>query len=396
MLIVAGIIAVLLPLVFLYVIYALDLYASGRFRTVVTCFAWGMVAFGLAYVLNTAIKTRLLEDRLGMWSTESMTMTVVLVAPIVEEIVKSLALVYFGRRLTYFVDGAIYGFAAGIGFSVLENLFYLFQPAGQSQGALLAVSRSFSTCLMHGSASALVGAAIGRFRYGHGWTRLLSALLGWAAAIALHSGFNRVVEYWDGTAFLLGAVGLGVGGVVLIALFIRWGLVEERRWIEETLGSKQRVTSKEKALVRELASVQELLKPIEERFGREKTIDVEDFLLKQAQLGIKQKSSQMLTDPRHKSEVEAQIAQLQDDMEALRRKVGIYVMTYVRSIFPPEATLLWSNLQQLVTEAQQKAETQAPQFNLWGRLQTEAQARTEVAGAGSATQSGAGGAPDEG
>jgi RsiW-degrading membrane proteinase PrsW (M82 family) len=389
MLIVAGIIAVVLPLVFLYVIYALDLYASGRFRTVVTCFVWGMVAFGLAYVLNTAVKTNLLEDRLGMRGGESMTMTVVLVAPIVEEIVKSLALIYFGRRpdFTYFVDGAIYGFAAGIGFSVLENLFYLFQPAGQSQGALLAVSRSFSTCLMHGSASALVGVSIGRFRYGHGWTRLLSAILGWGAAIILHSGFNRVVEFWEGTAFLLGAVGLGVGGVVLIALFIRWGLVEERRWIEETLGSQQRVTSKEKALVRELASVQELLKPIEERFGREKTIDVEDFLLKQAQLGIKQKSSQMLTDARLKAEVEAQIAELQAEMEALRRKVGIYVMTYVRSIFPPESTLLWANLQQSVAEAQQK--TEAPQFNLWGRLQTEAQRRGAGPQAGDAP-------PDEG
>jgi RsiW-degrading membrane proteinase PrsW (M82 family) len=375
----------------LYVIYALDLYASGRFRTVVTCFAWGMVAFGLAYVLNTAVKQNLLEGWLGMdpRGQQSMTMTVVLVAPIVEEIVKSLALIYFGRRpdFTYFVDGAIYGFAAGIGFSVLENLFYLFQPAGQSQGALLAVSRSFSTCLMHGSASALVGVSIGRFRYGHGWTRLLSAILGWGAAIILHSGFNRVVEFWEGTAFLLGAVGLGVGGVVLIALFIRWGLVEERRWIEETLGSQQRVTSKEKALVRELASVQELLKPIEERFGREKTIDVEDFLLKQAQLGIKQKSSQMLTDARLKAEVEAQIAELQAEMEALRRKVGIYVMTYVRSIFPPESTLLWTNLQQSVAEAQQK--TEAPQFNLWGRLQTEAQRRGAGPQAGDAP-------PDEG
>lgn len=381
MLIVAGLIAILLPLVFLYVIYALDLYSSGSFRTVVICFVWGVVAFGLAYVLNTTIMTSVLQDRLGMYRAEAMTTIVVLVAPIVEEIVKSLILIYFGRRpdFTYFVDGAIYGFAAGIGFSVLENLFYLSQPGSQGQGTLLAVSRSFSTCLMHGSASALVGVSIGRFRYGHGWTRLLSAILGWAAAIALHSGFNRVVEFWEGSAFLLGAIGLGVGGVVLIALFIRWGLVEERRWIEETLGMELRVTSKEKALVRELSSVQELLRPIEERFGREKTMEVEDFLLKQAQLGIKRKSSQMLTDPRMKAQVEAQITALKEEMESLRRKVGLYVMTYVRSIFPPESMLLWVTLQESVAEAQKKAETEAPQFNLWGKLQDEARARADAA-----------------
>jgi RsiW-degrading membrane proteinase PrsW (M82 family) len=380
MLIVAGVIAILLPLLFLYIIYALDLYASGKFRTVVTCFVWGLVAFGLAFAVNTAVKGTLLEDRLGMDGFRSMTVTVVLVAPIVEEILKSLVLIYLGRRpdFTYFVDGAIYGFAAGIGFSVLENLFYLSQPAAAGQGTLLVVSRSFSTCLMHGSASALVGVSIGRFRYGHGWTRTLSAVLGWGAAIALHMGFNRVVQYWEGAAFLLGAVGLGVGGVGLIALFIRWGLAEERHWIEETLGMEMRVTAKEKALVRQLDSVQELLKPVEARFGREKTIDVEEFLLKQAQLGIKRKSSQMLADARMKAEVEAQMAQLQEEMEALRRKVGLYCMTYVRSIFPPESTFLWASLQHSVAEAQAKAEMEGPQFNIWGRLQAEARARTET------------------
>ena len=48
MLIVAGVLAIFLPLLFLYIIYAMDLYSSGRFRTVATCFVWGLVAFGLA------------------------------------------------------------------------------------------------------------------------------------------------------------------------------------------------------------------------------------------------------------------------------------------------------------------------------------------------------------
>ncbi len=373
MLVIAGLIAILLPLLFLYVVYALDLYSSGSFRTVALCFLWGLVAFGLAFGFNTGAREFLLEGQLAMGQARAILLTVVLVAPIVEEIVKSLILIYFGRQpdFTYFVDGAIYGFAAGIGFSILENFYYISLTGGGGQGAFVVVSRSFSTCLMHGSASALVGVSIGRFRYGHGRTRILAMILGWGAAIVLHSAFNRVVEYWTGTAVLLGSVGLGIGGVVLIALFIKWGLVEEKRWIEETLGLGQRVTAKEKALVRELHNLEDLLEPITERFGREKSVQVEQFLLKQAQLGIKQKSSEMTTDPRLKAQVEGQLATLQDEMEDIRRQVGVYCMTYVRSIFPPESLVLWSNLERLVQDAQRRP----AQFDVWGKLQATASAR---------------------
>jgi RsiW-degrading membrane proteinase PrsW (M82 family) len=371
MLIIAGLIAILLPLLFLYIIYALDLYSSGSFRTVAVCFGWGFVAFGLSLALNTGIKVFFLEDLLHLAPLESLTWAIVLVAPIVEEVAKSLALVYYGQRpdFTYFVDGAIYGFAAGIGFSILENFFFIAQTDTAGQGALLVISRSFSTCLMHGSASALVGVSIGRFRYGHGWTRILSTVLGWGVAILLHSGFNRVVRFWEGPTLLLGTVGLGVGGILLIALFIRWGLAEERRWIEETLGLGLRVTEKEKALVRELQNLEDLLRPIKERFGKDKASLVEEFLLKQAQLGIKQKSSQLTTDPRLKQQVQEQLRVLHEEMEALRRQVGVYCMTYVRSIFPAESVVLWSDLERLVKAAQDRT----PQFDIWGKLQARAE-----------------------
>jgi RsiW-degrading membrane proteinase PrsW (M82 family) len=358
MLVVAGLIAILLPLLFLYVVYALDLYSSGSFRTVAVCFAWGLVAFGLSYGLNTAVKEGLLEGPLGMDQFRALTVTVVLVAPIVEELAKSLILIYLGRRpdFTYFVDGAIYGFAAGIAFSILENFFYIAQAGGGSQGAMAVVSRSFSTCLMHGSASALVGAAIGRFRYEHGRSRLISAVVGWAAAIVLHSVFNRVVEFASGPGFLLGAVGLGAGGVGLIAIFIRWGLAEEKRWIGETLDIGLGVTDREKSVVLDLDKVQELLEPIRQRFGKKKGAQVEAFLVKQAQLGIKQKSRNMSEDPQLRAEIDSQIEALRADMNRQRREVGVYVMYYVRSIFPPATDLFWGGLQDAILKAQEKGQ----------------------------------------
>jgi RsiW-degrading membrane proteinase PrsW (M82 family) len=376
MLIIAGLSSILLPLLFLYIIYALDLYATGSFRAVAVCFVWGLVAAGLAYVLNKHIIEQMLEQRLHMSQLQAITLTLVLVAPIVEEIVKSLILVFYSRRpdFTYFVDGAVYGFAVGIGFSIVENLYYLAQADSASQGQVWAIGRSFSTCLMHGSASALVGVSIGRFRYGHGRTRVLSVILGWGAAILLHSTFNRVARFWQGPALLLGAVGLGVGGMLLIALFVRWGLAEERRWIEETLGIGLGVTKTEKALVLDMQDLDELLKPIEERFGREKADQVEDFLVKQAQLGIKQKSNELAIDPRLRQQIQQQIETLQDEMADIRRRVGTYCMHYVRSIYPPESVALWSNLEQLVADTQQRP----AQFDMWSRLSTTAESQTTL------------------
>ncbi len=142
-----ALIAIAIPIVFLYLVRWLDLYASGSFRTVLVCFAGGLVAFILSVALNSSV-----GDLVG-WGLIS-----ILLAPIVEEVFKSLTLVYYVRRpdFTYFVDGAIYGFAAGTAFAVIENVFFLSQTVGDI-GLLTALSRAFSTSLMHGSASALVG-----------------------------------------------------------------------------------------------------------------------------------------------------------------------------------------------------------------------------------------------
>jgi len=126
--------------------------------------------------------------------------------------------------------------------------------------------------------------------------------------------------------------------------------VEEKRWITETLGAGSGVTSGEVAVVRQYDRIAELLEPIVERFGEEKAEQVEEFLLKQAQLGIKRKTQTMSQDPAEQKELGQQIAALRQEMEAIRKKVGVYCMTYVRTIFPEDAVTWWSLLERSVTE----------------------------------------------
>lgn len=332
-------VAVAIPLAFLYLVRWLDLYASGSFRTVLLCLAWGLVAFYGALQVNSFVL-----------SAVGFTILTTVVAPVVEEFLKSLALVYLVRRpqFTYFVDGAIYGFASGTAFAVLENLLYLGR-LGEEAEISVALGRAFSTALMHGSASVLVGVALGRLRFTRGPSRVGSLLLGWSAAIALHMGYNNAVMGSEGAVTLLAAMGIGFGGLALTAAFILCGLREERIWLQQTLGLEAGVSSVESAVIQKMEDLDILLEPIGARFGQRKREQVKAFLQLQARLGLKLKVQALTPDAGLRGELAQQIAALRQEMDLLRRDVGVYCMSYLRSILPPETEPVWARLGEVLS-----------------------------------------------
>lgn len=341
--IVALAIATIVPLVFLYLIYTLDLYGTGAFRTVALCFLWGGVAFVLAYGINT------LTLNYNLVSFENFQR---FSAPVIEEILKALILVYLVRRpnFTYFVDGAIYGFAAGIGFAIFENYSYILSNPGTALG--IAIGRVLSTNLIHATASAIVGIALGLARFQRGGRRWLLLALGLALAMTLHIIFNNLVTRVESSLLLLYAATVGFSGTGAIVYAIRRGLAEEKIWIEEKLGDADRVTSQEAAAVQQLGKTQKLLAPLAERFGPQKAADIEKFLVLQARLGILRKTLDKLSnDEKMSKAVRAQMDELRQQMEAARRSVGAYCMLYLRNIFPPDSSPLWNRLESLIQES---------------------------------------------
>lgn len=346
----AVVIAAGIPALFLLLLYTLDLYASRTFALVLICFLWGALgAFAISLLLNSYVAYPLLNAI----SATPYLLLVVAVAPLVEEIAKSLSLFYVARRseFTYFIDGAIYGFAAGIGFSIIENFLYISRSPQMGLG--LALTRAFSTCLMHGAAAALVGAAVGRARFQKLSGQGLGLAAGWGAAIALHALFNGVTQSpaLTGVLALLVPVLIGVSGVGLIGGFIMLGLREQRRWFTETLDRKVGVSGAEVRAAQAYASLEETLEPLTRQFPQKST-QVRDLILKQAQLGIKRKVQQKLEDPTRKAEIEQEIERMQQEMEQLRKAIGPYVMLYVRGVFPEGARNLWASLDhvQIVTD----------------------------------------------
>jgi hypothetical protein len=219
----------------------------------------------------------------------------------------------------------------------------------------------------------LVGVSLGRLRFGHGFSRVGSLILGWVGAIALHTAFNNAIRAGDGLNTLLFAVGIGLGGVALTVGFIMWGLSEERRWLKQTLGLDVGVSSGESAVIQKMADLDILIQPIGERFGEEKKKQVATFLQLQAQLGLKRKVHEMTTDARLRDELSSQITTLRQDMDMLRRDVGVYCMTYVRSILPPETEPIWDRLGQTLAAL----DAEPPKRSLWSSLGDKMESSSE-------------------
>ncbi len=330
--------ATLIPLVFLFLVKALDFYQTGSLRFIAISGVWGVIAYLLAGQINPTLVER------GLMTGDTM---VRFAAPIVEEILKGLILIYLIRRpdFKYFLDGAIYGFAAGIGFAIFENFEYVL--AHESTALQLALCRVLSTNLIHATGSALIGISLGLARFDRSLLRRgLYLLGGLVLAIAVHTGFNNMVN--DGVALLF-AFAAGLGGAAVIVAVTRRALMDEKAWVHQEIGLTQGVTSGEASVVRKLTSVDQILAPLAARFGAQKADQIEKLLFMQAQLAIQRKMIEKMQDVRMKAAIQAQTEELNARMNAARRSVGAYCMLYLRNIFPENDTRLWDLLQSRIS-----------------------------------------------
>ncbi len=366
-LIIALLIATTIPVVVLVAINRLNLYSTGSFVFVLMCFGAGTVGTLVASRANPWLGGILQADYLRV---------AVLIAPIVEECLKGAFLFFVFRspRFAYFVDGAIYGFAAGIGFAISENFLYLM---GQPDIALnLSIARVLSTNLMHATTTSLVGTTLGLARFEKRLSAFVYGLSGLLIAVVIHVAFNRLAITWsDHPLLVLYAAAAGFAGVGLVYGVIKLGLNQARGWMHEILGrAVDRVTSGENALVNRLPDVDKLLAPFQEMFGQAKAEQVKKLLVLQSQLGIQRKTLESLSEASVRAGVERQVQATQAEMDRLRREVGAYAMLYVRNVFPPE-TPLWDRLETLAQERLSKRAGES-HAGIWARLGTvEAQAR---------------------
>lgn len=372
MALVALLTATAVPLLFLFLVRTLDLYGTGSRRAIAVSFFWGAISVLIAFAFYSRAAKRI-----------DMSSAALNVAPLLEETLKAVVLLYLVRRpgFTYFVDGAIYGFAVGIGFAVFENYLYIFQNL--DAGISAALGRVLSTNLMHAGAGAIVGVALGRSRFQRFSGRVLHLFGGLLLAVLLHAAFNHLVTRSGGSALLLYAIAVGLSALAFTALTIRHGLAAEKSWIAETLGRGDRITAAEVSATAHLQSAASLLEPMAQLFGEEKAAQIEGLLRLQAQLGILRKTQvRAQQDPDAYAALSQQIQLKQQEMEDARRAIGAYTMLSLRTLFPQETDPMWQQLQGHLAadvETTAEGEERASLFTLLERRSTAKQQASQPA-----------------
>lgn len=155
------------------------------------------------------------------------------VAPWIEESLKAVVIVTLFRlnRIGFKLDAVISGFAVGAGFSVVENIIYLWRFP--DLGAEVWMVRGLGTAVMHGTTLAILAAIAHELSERE--TREAAAdydFRGWwfvpglLAAVALHTLFNQFPDQP-----LLAMVGTIAAAPLMIMAIFRFGAKEAEGWL---------------------------------------------------------------------------------------------------------------------------------------------------------------------
>jgi len=200
-------IAIIFPLLVLFIMFAFGLYGGRNIGWIILCLAWGSLGYLSIYQLDLLLTAKGLETRA----------IVILFAPIFQQIFVSLGALFILSRLKFdnLIDGAVYGWATGLGFAMLDSIKYAFGTGGNALEIVL--THAFSTSLVLATASAITGLVMTQFYFRHRANRLVILLSGLGAAIGYSSLFNLLVYSEIGFGI---AIIYAISGLTLMSLYI--------------------------------------------------------------------------------------------------------------------------------------------------------------------------------
>jgi RsiW-degrading membrane proteinase PrsW (M82 family) len=237
--------AVLPALFYSSLIYWVDRYEKEPLWLLAATFLWGAFpAIFLALFLNGlfSVPFYLLADEAAADTLAAST-----VGPLVEETVKGVALLIllFGwqHEIDSPLDGIIYGAMVGMGFAVVENVYYfvtVFEEGGREAWNLNVLMRGVVFGLNHALFTGMtgLGVALARLSTNRG-IRLFAPVAGWLTAVFLHAFHNLSVSF-ENVVLLCAGISVDWGGVWLTVIIIWWVLYQEGRWLRIHLADEVR------------------------------------------------------------------------------------------------------------------------------------------------------------
>jgi RsiW-degrading membrane proteinase PrsW (M82 family) len=317
----------LIPVVvFLVLLILMDSFKLIRKTSVGICILWGIICSFLAYLINPA-----LFDLIGLTNGDFTRY----ISPVVEETLKMLIVIVLisSNRVGFMIDGAIYGFAVGTGFALVENIYFLHQL--ESSNLLLWTIRGFGTAIMHGGSTSVL-AIVMMQTYDKQKPISWFFLYGWIAAVVIHSFFNH---------FVLPPFATMVFTLTIISftelIIFRFSERSLRKWLELEFDSEVKLLM----MIRKGKFAQThsggYLHTIKDRFSQLVVFDMLAYISLYLELSIKVKSMLMLREAGMPVTRDPEINAKLQELRALERNIGVTGLIAIKPVLRTSRKDLW-------------------------------------------------------
>ena len=298
----------LLPVcLFLLSLLYLDSYKLVRPQMIAQLVIIGCVVAAISLFINWILETHGVDRRLLLRFG----------APAVEEILKGLPLLFLirSKRIGFLIDAAIFGFAIGTGFALVENFYYLSTLLHASPA--LWVVRGFGTAVMHGGTTAILAmttVALSERKHSDSLWLFVPGLL---MAFAIHSLFNH---------FVVSPVASAIVIVLLFPPILVLVFSQSERYLQSWLGSGFDLDSE---LLRVIGSGEfgqspagEYLQSLRDHFDGAVLADMLCYLRMHSELSLRAKGVLMLHENGFPVKKDPDIAEKLAELRYLEKSIG--------------------------------------------------------------------------
>lgn len=206
----------LLPIaVYILILKMLDSFSLARWKTLLAGIGYGALCCG------------------ALWYLVSSVLPLGSATPLVEELLKGGFAAYLicSKRIRFMPEALIYGAAAGAGFSLVENIIYLYSQPGMMAGT--AIVRGFGCAILHMGCSALMATLL-IILFKSRLHLVSSITISFIPSVLIHYAYNLSQENSLAQPMALMAIAV----VLLLALFVllfSYGDKMIFRWMDHSI-----------------------------------------------------------------------------------------------------------------------------------------------------------------
>ncbi len=281
------VISILPVFVFLALLIYMDSFKLVKISLVVQTIFAGIIAAIISYFINRYLLNN---------SPVQLTTYTMYISPIIEESLKALFIIYIlaKGKVGFMIDAAIYGFAIGTGFALVENIYYL--SALNEPNLIIWFIRGFGTAVMHGGTIAIFAIITknimdrkNEFKLYQIIPGFLFAILynlfpGFIFAFGLHSFFNH---------FLLSPIILTLLQLIVLPLVIAYVFYKSentlKEWMESGMDTDVELLEQINEGIVSNTHLGEYLKSLEKSFAGPVIVDMLCYVKNHIELSIQAK-----------------------------------------------------------------------------------------------------------